>query len=259
MSSGYAEVNGLRLYYEIHGEGRPLVLLHGAFSGIRSSFGVYLPELAKSHRVIGLEMQGHAHTADVARPLRVPSMAADTIAALEQLGVEQADLFGYSLGAGVAFQVALDRPDLVRKIVLMSLSFDNSGFHPGALEGLAQLQAEWLVGSNWHQEYMSTAPDPAAFPQLVEKIKDLNANLPQWTDDEVRSLQPPALVLSGDSDIVPEHLVRFFRLLGGGISGDTPAGLPRSRLGVLPATAHTMMVDRAELLLPMLRDFLDSD
>jgi pimeloyl-ACP methyl ester carboxylesterase len=259
MSSGYADVSGLRLYYEIHGEGRPLVLLHGALSGIRSSFGAYVDELAKSHRVIGLEMQAHAHTADIDRPLRIKSMAADTIAALEQLGVAQADLFGYSMGAGVAFQVAQDRPDLVRKVVLMSLSLDESGFHPGALDQLAQLQPEWLVGSPWQQDYAASAPNPDDFPALVAKVKDMNANLPRWSDEEIRSLEPPALLLSGDSDVVLEHLVRVFRLLGGGISGDTPAGLAKSRLAVLPATSHTMMVDRAEVLLPMLRDFLAAD
>lgn len=252
------DVNGLRLYYEIHGEGRPLVLLHGALSGIRSSFGAYVDDLAKTHRVIGLEMQAHAHTADIDRPLRIKGMAADTIAALEQLGVEQADLCGYSMGARIAFQVALDRPDLVRKLVLMSLSYDESGFHPGALEQMAQLQPEWLIGSPWEQDYAASAPNPDGFPTLVAKVKDMNANLPRWTDEEVRSLQPPALLVGGDSDVVLEHVVHTFQLLGGGISGDTPAGLPRSRLAVLPATSHTMMVDRAELLLPMLRAFLDS-
>ena len=259
MSSGYTEVNGLRLYYEIHGEGRPLVLLHGALSGIRSSFGAYLDELAKTHRVIGLEMQAHAHTADIDRPLRIQGMAADTIAALEQLGVRQADLFGYSMGAGIAFQVALERPDLVRRAVLMSLSYDESGFHPGALDQMAQLRPEWLVGSPWQQDYAASAPNPDDFPTLVAKVKDMNLNLPGWTDDDLRSLQPAVFLLSGDSDVVLEHVVHAFRLLGGGVSGDTPAGLPKSRLAVLPATSHTMMVDRAELLLPMLRDFLDSD
>ena len=111
----------------------------------------------------------------------------------------------------------------------------------------------------WHDDYAASAPKPDDFPTLVAKVKDMNSNLPGWTDDDVRSLRPPAFLLTGDSDVVLEHVVRAFRLLGGGISGDTPAGLPKSRLAVIPATSHTMMVDRAELLLPMVRDFLDSD
>jgi len=257
MKTGYIDTNGLRMYYQEAGEGRPLVLLHGAFSGAQSSFGNYQAELAKERRVIALEMQGHAHTADVDRPLRVSTMAQDVVGALPQLGIEQADFLGYSMGGGIALDIGIRHSDLVRKLLLMSVSYDNSGFHPGMLDGLSQLRPEMLVGSPWHADYMASAPRPEEFPKLVEKIIDANQNLPEWSDDDVRSIQPPTLLVTGDSDVVLEHMVRFFRLLGGGVFGDTPAGLPKSELAVLPGTSHTMMVDRAQVLLPILRAFLD--
>ncbi|HEX6348212.1 MAG TPA: alpha/beta hydrolase [Candidatus Dormibacteraeota bacterium] len=256
-TSGYVDTNGLSMYYEEAGQGRPLVLLHGAFSGSQSSFGAYIPELARGRRVISLEMQGHAHTADIDRPLRVATMAQDVVGALAKLGVEQADFLGYSMGGGIALEIAIRHPQLVRKAVVASAGYNPGSFHPGLLEGMSQLKPEYLVGSPWHDEYARTAPDPEHFPVLVEKIIDLNQNLPELTQAEVSSIQAPVLLVSGDSDVVLEHMVQFFRLLGGGVFGDTPAGLPRCQLAVLPGTSHTMMVDRADMLLPILRRFLD--
>jgi pimeloyl-ACP methyl ester carboxylesterase len=257
MKSGQLETNGLQLHYEVHGEGRPLVLLHGALSATQSSFGKYISHLARAHRVISLEMQAHGHTADIDRPLRIGIMADDTVVALGQLGVEEADFYGYSMGAGIAFDIAIRHPKLVRKLVLASFTFNQSGFHPGLLASMAQLRPEHLAGSPWQQEYARVAPNPNDFPRLLEKVKDMNRNLPQWSEDEIRSIEAPTLIVVGDSDVVPEHSVQLFRLLGGGASGDTTAGLPKSRLAMLPATSHTMMVDRAELLLPILSNFLD--
>lgn len=125
------------------------------------------------------------------------------------------------------------------------------------LEGLAQLRPEHLAGSPWQQEYARVAANPDDWPALVEKVKDMNFDLPEWSEEEIRSIAAPTLIAIGDSDVVPEHAVQMFRLLGGGVHGDTPAGLPKSRLAVLPGTSHTMMVDRAEMLLPMLSAFLD--
>jgi len=258
MNSGHIDTNGVRMYYQEGGSGQPLVLLHGAFSGTQSSFGRYLPELAKSHRVISLEMQGHAHTADIDRPLRVSTMAGDVVAALPQLGVEQADFLGYSMGGGIAVDIAVRHPEVVRKLVVLSAGYDTSSFHSGMLESIGLIKPEYLVGSPWHADYMSGAPDPEHFPVLVEKVIDMNRNLPELSEDQVRSIQAPTLLVTGDADVVLEHVVRFYRLLGGGVFGDTPAGLPKSQLAVLPGTSHTMMVDRAEVLLPILRAFLGS-
>jgi pimeloyl-ACP methyl ester carboxylesterase len=256
----YAPVNGLNLYYEVHGPdtGTPLVLLHGAFSAIGSSFGQMLPDLAQTRRVIGVDLQGHGHTTDIDRPLSLEQLADDVAALLGYLNIPKADLFGYSVGAGVAVHTALRHPDLVRKMVVMSVSFNNSGFHPGLMEGMDQLKPEHLIGSPWHDEYMRLAPNPEAFPTLVEKVKRLNGSYRDLSAEEIRSIKAPTLIILGDSDIIrPEHAVEMFRLLGGGVAGDN-MGLPNSRLAVLPGTTHVTAVNRGAWLVPMVTEFLDA-
>src|SRR5215208_6938922 len=141
-TGSYVSVDGLEMYYEIHGTGEPLVLLHGAFSAIGTSFGNVLPKLAESRRVIAFEMQAHGRTADIDRPLSMEQMSDDTVAALHQLGIGEADFFGYSLGAGVALQVAIPHPEVVRKLVRASVTYKGSGVHPGLMEGLAEMKLE---------------------------------------------------------------------------------------------------------------------
>ena len=258
---GYAPVNGLEMYYETHGSGgdRPLVLLHGNLSTIGVDFGGIIPSLAKSRQVIGVEQQAHGHTADIDRPLRIRHWADDTAALLARLGIGQADLFGYSSGSAVAMQLALDHPEQVGKLVLASFSYRLDGLHPGLMDNIGGLQPEHLAGTPFEQDYARVAPNPGDWPKLIEKIKEMDADLPQWSADDVRNLAAPAMVVIGDSDIVrPEHAVEIFRLLGGGVAGDL-AGLPRSRLAVLPGTTHITLVQRADWLSSMVREFLDAD
>jgi pimeloyl-ACP methyl ester carboxylesterase len=256
--NGYAAVNGLEMYYEVHGTGRPLVLLHGGLSAIGTSFGEVLPLLAKSRQVIAVELQGHGRTADIDRPLRYDLLAGDTIALLRQLGVESADFFGYSVGAGVAIEVALQAPDLVGKLVLASINYKPEGLHPGMLEGIEMLTPELMVGTPFEEEYLRTAPDPEQWPALLEKVKDIDREFHGWPAEVIQSIAAPVLVVIGDSDIVrPEHAVEIFRLFGGGIMGDGPAGLPASQLAVLPGTSHIGIASRAEWLGSMIGAFLD--
>src|SRR2546421_3340879 len=154
VESGYVPVNGLEMYYEIHGTGRPLVLLHGGMSGIGTSFGPVLPLLAKTRQVIAVEFQAHGRTADIDRDLRFEHLADDTIALLHHLGVESADFFGYSIGAGVAVEIALQAPTLVGKLVLASVSYTRDGLHPGVLDGIDLLTPENMVGTPWEEEYL---------------------------------------------------------------------------------------------------------
>jgi pimeloyl-ACP methyl ester carboxylesterase len=258
-TSGYAPVNGLDMYYEIHGTGQPLVLLHGAFSAIGSSFGKVLPDLAKSRQVIGLEMQAHGHTADIDRPLSLEQMADDTAAALRHLGIEQADIFGYSTGAAVALRVAIRQPDVVRKLVLASVTYTMGGVHPGLMEGLATMTPDMMYGSPWHEEYVRIAPRPEDFPTLFEKKTRMDQAIQDLPPEAISAIEAPTLLIIGDSDLVrPEHAVEMFRLLGGGVFGDTPAGLPNSQLAILPGTSHVTLVDRADLLLAIIPPFLDA-
>ena len=259
LRTGYAPVNGLQMYYEIHGAGQPLVLLHGAFSAIGTSFGKLLPSLAQTRQVVAFELQAHGRTADIDRPLSLEQMADDVAAALRHLGIERADLFGYSMGAAVALHAAIRHPEIVRKLVLASVTYDLSGVHPGLMDGLGEMKPEMMFGSPWHEEYLRIAPQPENFTTLFAKKTAMDREIRNLPAETIRAIQAPTLLIIGDSDLVrPEHAVEMFRLLGGGVFGDTPAGLPDSQLAILPGTSHVTLVDRAELLQAMIPPFLDA-
>lgn len=257
--TGYAPVNGLKMYYEIHGTGQPLVLLHGAFSAIGTSFGEVLPRFARTRQVIAFELQAHGRTADNDRPMTLEGMANDVAAALEQLGIERADVFGYSMGSGVALHLAIRHPEKVRKLVLASVTYTLSGIHPGLMDGLANMTPEMMYGSPWHEEYTRIAPHPENFDRLFAKKTEMDRGIQDLPADVIQAINAPTLLILGDSDIVrPEHAVEMFRLLGGGIPGDTPAGLPNSQLAILPGTSHVTLVSRADWLVSMIDRFLDA-
>jgi pimeloyl-ACP methyl ester carboxylesterase len=257
--TGYVPVNGLNMYYEIHGKGQPLVLLHGAFSAIGTSFGQVLPGLAKSRQVVAFELQGHGRTADIDRPLTLEGMAEDVAAALKELGIESADVFGYSNGAAVALRLTVSHPDLVRKLVFASATYTLDGVHAGLMEGLGEMKPEMMFGSPWHEEYMRIAPHPENFATLFAKKTQMDKEIQDLPAEAIQTIKAPTLLIIGDSDLVrPEHAVEMFRLLGGGVFGDTPAGLPNSQLAVLPGTSHVTVVDRADLLLAIIPPFLDA-
>jgi pimeloyl-ACP methyl ester carboxylesterase len=254
----YAQVNGLNMYYEIHGTGRPLVLLHGNLSTINVDFGRMIPTLAKTRQVIAVEQQAHGHTADIDRPLTIQNWADDTAALLRHLGVGDADVFGYSSGSAVALQMAIDHPELVRKLVLASASYALDGLHPEVLGGIEQIQPEHLAGTPFEEAYARVAPRPEDWPVLIEKVKQMDSELPDWPAETIKNLGKPVLLVIGDSDIVrPEHAVEMFRLLGGGVVGDI-SGLPSSRLAVLPGTTHVTLVHRADWLASMVEEFLEA-
>ena len=251
--SGYAAVDGLELYYEIHGSGEPLVVLPGAYMTVEL-MGDLVPALAKSRRVIAVEFQGHGHTADVDRPFSYEAFADDTAALLEHLGIDRADVYGYSLGGAVALQLGLRDPNRVRKLVIASASYSSSGMYPEVLGGIENITPEMFDGTPWRDAYQRTAPDPAAFPTLVEKLKQLDMTPFDWPISE---LAVPALILIGDSDGTRlEHAVDMFRHLGGGVFGDLAPELPTSQLAILPGTTHVGMLERAEWISEMVTAFL---
>jgi len=259
---GYAEVNGLNMYYEIHGTGEPLVVLHGAYMTI-DAMGEIVPELAKSRQVIALELQGHGRTADIDRPLSYEQMADDVAALLRHLGIEQADVFGFSMGGGVALQVAIRHPEVVRKLVLASASYTSDGMHPELLEMIPTISPEAFAGSPIEEAYLRVAPNPDDFPNLVIKLKRLDMEPFAWPPEDIRGMEAPTLLIIGDSDAIRlEHAVELFRQLDGGVMGDL-AGLPKSQLAVLPGTAHFVppgsgLMDRADWLVAMIGPFLDA-
>jgi pimeloyl-ACP methyl ester carboxylesterase len=247
------------MYYEIHGSGGvPLVLLHGGISTIDVDFGRILPGLAETRQVIAIEQQGHGHTADIDRPLSTAQMADDTAALLRRLGVEQADIFGYSVGAGIGLELGIRYSELVRKLVLATIIVDESGYYPGHLEGMASIKPEMLEGSPFADAYAAVAPNPDDFPTLLAKIVQFSQSGEGWSDEDIQKINAPTLLIAGDSDIVrPEHMVEIFKLLGGGVPGDM-VGLPASRLAILPGTTHITLVHRADWLQSMVTEFLDA-
>lgn len=257
----YAFVNGLKMYYEVRGapRGTPVVFLHGAFSNIETDFGKMLPTIAKTRQVIAIEQQGHGRTPDIDRPLTYEQMADDVAELLRQLRITKADFVGYSMGGGIATYMAIRHPELVRKIVFAGgPSFNSDGFYPGLIEGEKKMTADALAGTPWEKAYRRIAPNPKDWPKLVEKIKDLDVNWRGLSDDQLRSIKAPAMLIAGDADVVrPEHVVQMFRLLGGGVPGDL-VGLPRSQLAVLPGTTHVTLITRTSWLLSMIPEFLDA-
>jgi pimeloyl-ACP methyl ester carboxylesterase len=255
--TGYAPVNGLNMYYEIHGTGQPLVVLPGAYMTIEL-IGRLVPGLAESRQVIAVEFQGHGHTADIDRPITYEHLADDTAALLRHIGIANADVYGYSMGGGVALQVAIRHPELVRKLVIVSAYYTSDGMYPEVLAAIEQITPELFAGTPWRDAYDRMAPRPEAFPTLVAKLKELDLTPFAWPPEAIQAIAAPTLIIIGDADGTrPEHAVEMFRLRGGGVFGDL-AGLPAAQLAVLPGTTHVGMLDRAEWLLAMIPPFLDA-
>jgi pimeloyl-ACP methyl ester carboxylesterase len=257
VKGNYAEVNNLNMYYEIQGEGQPIVVMHGAFMTI-NLMSALVEGLVKNRRVIAVEFQGHGHTADIDRPLRYENLADDVATLLKQLKIESADVFGYSLGGGVALQVALRHPEMVRKLIVVSASFNSDGLYPEVLAGIKQITPELFAGTPIIEEYEKFAPNPADFPTLVAKIKELDSQVQDWSTDAIKAIKSPTFTIIGDSDGTrPEHAVEMFRLGGGGVFGDLTA-MPDSRLAILPGTNHVGVMYRTDWLVPMINEFLDA-
>src|SRR5881296_3434398 len=256
----YADVNGIKLYYETLGTGRPLILLHGGLGAI-GMFGPNLPALAKGRQVIAVDLQGHGRTADIDRPLSVQLMADDIAALIKHLGLESADVMGYSLGGGVALQTAIRHPEVVRKLVVVSTPFRRSGFYPDILAQQGQVTAaaaEAMKQTPMYQLYASIAPRPEDWPRLLGKIGE---TMKQDFDfsKEISGIKATTLIVAGDADIFPPaHAVEMFGLLGGGQrdGGWDGSGRPKSRLAILPGLTHYTIFN-APALAATVTPFLD--
>jgi pimeloyl-ACP methyl ester carboxylesterase len=243
------------MYYEIHGAGEPLLVLPGAYMTVEL-MGDLVPALAERHQVIGVEFQGHGHTGDIDRPFSYEQFADDAAALMACLGVDRADVYGYSLGGGVALQLGLRHPGRVRKVVIASATYSSDGMYPEVVGGIENITSEMFDGTPWRDAYDRAASDPSAFPTLVEKLKQLDMTPFDWPIDD---LAVPALILVGDSDGTRlEHAVDMFRRLDGGIFGDLAPELPASQLGILPGTTHVGMLERAGWIAGMVTSFLET-
>ncbi len=253
----YAAVNGINLYYEVHGTGKPLILLHGGF-GSFEMFTALSPTLALDHQVIGVDLYGHGRTALTDRPLRFEHMADDIAGFIQHLELEKADVLGYSLGGAVALQTAIRHPGLVNRLVLISAPFKRAGWHPEMQSGMSAIAPEFFMGTPLYDDYMHVAPKPGDFPRLVAEMREAMSLDYDWTE-RVSALKMPILIIAGDADgLPPSHAVAFFTLLGGGLkdAGWDGKHLIASQLAILPGVTHYNIVSRADLLLPVLTPFL---
>ena len=252
------EVNGMSMYYEVSGAGEPLVVLHGAYMNI-PSMGAIIPKLAETHRVYALEFQGHGRTTDIDRPITYPNLADDVAAFMDAVGLESADVFGYSMGAQAGLQLAIRHPQRVRRLVAASAAYDLKGWQPAFQEVIPQMTVEMILGMPFAEEYRELAADPEGFPALAEKLIALEHEPMAWEAD-VRALKTPVLIITGDADVATlEHSVAMFRLLGGGGMGGMGQPLPASRLAVLPATSHIAVITQTELLHALIEPFLKGE
>jgi pimeloyl-ACP methyl ester carboxylesterase len=257
----YADVNGLSLYYEEHGDGEPLILLHGAF-GTGEMFGPVLSELARNRRVITADLQGHGRTADIGRPLRFETMADDIAGLIGHLGLAQADVMGYSLGAGVAMRLAIQHPELVRRLIIVSQPCERDGCYPevlAAFEHMGRQLAEPFMRTPLYQVYSRVAPNIEDFPVLLDKVGDALRQDYDWSA-EIGSITAPVMLVYGDADsVIPAHIVEFYALLGGGLKDANWDGSarPASRLAILPGRIHTDISTAPELAAAVI-PFLDA-
>ncbi len=257
-TTGYAPVNGLKMYYEVHGSGEPVVLLHGAFMTIPNNWTGWIGELSKTRKVIAVEMQGHGRTADTKRDFSSESLADDVAALLDYLKIPSADLIGYSMGGGVAMQCAIRHPEKVRKVVSISAVFRHDGWVKEALDVFPQLTSEIFKGTPVETGYKKLSPTPDEFPNFVKHVIAMAVKPFDFGADKLKATTAPMFFIHGDADGVRlEHVAEMFRLKGGEIHGDLG---PRSasRLAILPNTTHVTLMQRMPVIVPMVNDFLDA-
>ncbi|MFT3880948.1 MAG: alpha/beta fold hydrolase [Gemmatales bacterium] len=257
-TTGYAPVNGLKMYYEVHGSGEPVVLLHGAFMTITNNWTGWIDELAKTRKVIAIEMQGHGRTGDIDRDITSAHLADDVAALLKHLKIPKADVIGYSMGGGVAMQCAIRHPDQVRKVVVLSSPFRRDGMIKEAVEHIPKLTADDFKGSPIEIEYKKLSPAPDKFPEFVKRLLATGLKRQDIDADKLKATKAPMFFIFGDADgIRLEHIGEMYHLKGGGGHGDMG---PRStsRLAILPDTTHVTLMQRMPIIVPMVNDFLDA-
>jgi pimeloyl-ACP methyl ester carboxylesterase len=262
VETGYVPVGDLNVYYEIYGDGGfPLLLLHGGLFDIEQQFGTLIPVLSEGRRVVALDFQGHGRTNDIDRPLSASGLAADVVAVLAYLGLEQVDIFGFSVGGAVALELAVEHPELIRKAIISSTSLSPDGQRAGNAEAVPEMTVDLIAGTPMEQVYLTKSPHPdhEHLQELLNKLGGTyERGFPGYTDEQIQAIAAPTLITVGDCDMVTlEHAVKLLRLRGGDVNGDFE-GVPASQLAVFPGTTHFFGLARTELVLASVIPFLDA-
>jgi pimeloyl-ACP methyl ester carboxylesterase len=255
--NGYVPVNGIKVYYEVYGEGRPIVLLHGAFYTIEMNWGQLIPELSKTRKVIAVELQGHGHTPFSDRKLDFPTLASDVEGVMNYLKVDSADVAGYSMGGSVAYQLAIQSPKRVRKLVIISSTYKSSGWLPQVANAFKNFKPEFFTNSPLQVAYDAVAPDKTKWTTFLEQMFAFAATPFDMGDANIAKITSPVLIISGDNDGLDKlALAKTYQLLGGGVSADL-GPMPKSHLAIVPSQGHVSLMMQTKAILGYLDGFLN--
>jgi len=255
-SSGYAPVNGIKVYYEVYGEGKPIVLLHGAFYTIEMNWAQLIPELSKTRKVIAIEMQGHGHTPFSERKMDFPTLASDVEGVMNYLKVDSADVAGYSMGGSVAYQLTIQSPKRVKKLVIISSTYKNSGWRPEVTNAFKNFKPEFFNNSPLNTAYDAVAPDKTKWTKFLEQMLAFAGTSFDMGDSNIAKITSPVLIISGDNDGLDKiELAKTYQLLGGGVSADL-GPMPKSHLAIVPSQGHVSLMMQTKAILNYLDSFL---
>jgi pimeloyl-ACP methyl ester carboxylesterase len=255
-ASGYAPVNGIKVYYEVYGEGKPLVLLHGAFMTIADNWGQLIPELSKTRKVIAIEMQGHGHTPYSDRKMDLAALASDVDGVMNYLKVDSADVAGYSMGGSVAYQFIILYPKRVKKLVIISSTYKSTGWTPQVANAFKGFKPEFLANSPMKTAYDAVAPDKTKWMPFVQQMLGFMQASFDMGDANIAKITSPVLIISGDNDGLDKvELAKTYQLLGGGVSADM-APMPKSHLAIVPSQSHVGLMMQTRIIFGYMDDFL---
>jgi pimeloyl-ACP methyl ester carboxylesterase len=255
-STGYVPVNGIKVYYEVYGEGRPLVLLHGAFYTIEMNWAQLIPELSKTRKVIAIEMQGHGHSPYSDRKMDFPTLASDVEGVMNYLKVDSADVAGYSMGGSVAYQLTIQSPKRVKKLVIISSTYKSSGWRPEVTNGFKNFKPEFFNNTPLQTAYDAVAPDKTKWTAFLEHMIAFAGTSFDMGDGNIAKITSPVLIISGDNDGLDKiELIKTYQLLGGGVSADL-GPMPKSHLAVVPSQGHVSLMMQTKTIAGYLDDFL---
>ena len=256
VQSGYVPVNGIKVYYEVYGEGKPIVLIHGAFMTIEGNWGALIPELSKTRKVIAVELQGHGHTPYSDRKLELTTLASDVVGVMDYLKVDSADVAGYSLGGSVAYQLIIQNPKRVKKLVIISSTYKSTGWVPEIANAFKNMKPEMFANSPMKTAYDAVAPDKTKWNSFVEQMLAFVGTSFNMGDSNIAKITAPVLIISSDNDGLDKiELAKTYQLLGGGVSADM-APMPKSHLAIVPAQSHVSLMEQSKTILDYMNDFL---